>query len=139
MGGGGDGEKNGGTWQRLEGNEEGDMIKKMEELLRTDNTEGLGKDRQLDILSLLEERASLTHSYIGPGSQAGSKTRLVNCIVMNEVVIEEGCQLTNCILCDNSRICANTTLINCLVGTRFIITSQSNHQNEVLTIAMELE
>ena len=49
----GDGEKNGGTWQRLEGNEEGDMIKKMEQLLRTDNTEGLGKDRQLDILSLL--------------------------------------------------------------------------------------
>ena len=46
----GDGEK---TWQRLEGNEEGDLIKKMEELLRTDNTEGLGKDGQLDILSLL--------------------------------------------------------------------------------------
>ena len=37
----------------VEGNEEGDMIKKMEELLRTDNTEGLGKDGQLDILSLL--------------------------------------------------------------------------------------
>ena len=37
----------------IEGNEEGDMIKKVEELLRIDNTEGLGKDGQLDILSLL--------------------------------------------------------------------------------------
>ena len=40
----GDGEKNGGTWQRLEGNEEGDMIKKMEELLRTDIEQTIQKD-----------------------------------------------------------------------------------------------
>ena len=42
-----------GMERRMEGNQEGDMIKKIEELLRTDNTEGLGKERQLNILSLL--------------------------------------------------------------------------------------
>ena len=45
---GGDGEKNGGTWKRMggvvEGNEEGDMIKKMEELLRTDIEQTIQKD-----------------------------------------------------------------------------------------------
>ena len=47
-------ERRSGTWRGVvDGNEEGDMIKKMEELLRTDNTEGLGKDRQLDILPLV--------------------------------------------------------------------------------------
>lgn len=47
------------------------------------------------------------------------KVRISDCIIMNDVEIEEGVVLENCIICDNAVIKKGSTLKHCFVGFNF--------------------
>ncbi|KAK3919147.1 Translation initiation factor eIF-2B subunit gamma [Frankliniella fusca] len=82
--------------------------------------------------SHLAEKTSYRSSSIGSHCTVLSKTRIANCIIMNNVKINERCVLNNCILCDGVEIGTNTELKDCLVGEKHVVASGEKHDQEFL-------
>lgn len=83
-------------------------------------------------MSHLAEKTSFRSSSIGSSCTVLSKTRIANCVIMNNVKINEGCVLNNCILCDGVEVGNNTELKDCLVGEKYAVASGEKHTQEFL-------
>ncbi|KAJ1532156.1 hypothetical protein ONE63_000780 [Megalurothrips usitatus] len=83
-------------------------------------------------MSLLSEKTSFRGTALGASCAILSRTRIADCVIMNNVKINEGCVLNNCILCDGVEIGANTELKDCLVGERHSVLSGEKHNQEFL-------
>ncbi|XP_034240854.1 translation initiation factor eIF-2B subunit gamma isoform X2 [Thrips palmi] len=82
--------------------------------------------------TLLNEKTSFKSSTIGASCTVMSRTRISNCVIMNNVKVNEGCVLTNCILCDGVEVGANTELKDCLVGAKHTVGAGDKHNQEFL-------
>lgn len=89
-------------------------------------------------LTCISPKTSVSFSTFGRGCTVEPKTKIVNCIVMNNVRIKEGCSLSNCIICDDVIIETNCVLKDCLIGGQYIVSSHSSYTNEILAEIVNL-
>ncbi|KAK1317339.1 hypothetical protein QJS10_CPA05g00716 [Acorus calamus] len=76
---------------------------------------------------------STQNNIILPSAQLGSKTTIVNSIVMNHVTIEDGCLVQGSIICSNVHLQERVVLKDCQVGAGFVVTSGSEYKAESLS------
>lgn len=83
--------------------------------------------------SVLAEKTSFKHSFIGNNCTIEPKCRIVNSIIMNNVKIQEGCVITNSVICNGAEVNLGSELKDCLVGSHHIVPPNGKHVNEILT------
>ena len=62
-------------------------------------------------ISLLEQRlylrrdkCSIKRSVLGPMCKLGSNVKIINCVLMDSVIVHDGCHLQNCIVCTGAEL-----------------------------------
>ena len=82
--------------------------------------------------SRLGDRVTLKRSVVGRRVRAGAGSKLVNCVVHDDCVLEEGAQLQGCVLGRGVTVGAGASLRDCQVAPGAHIAAGVEHRNEQL-------
>ncbi|XP_048324253.2 uncharacterized protein LOC107410292 isoform X3 [Ziziphus jujuba] len=91
------------------------------------NRDVIGEARNLSGYSF-----STQNNIIHPSAELGSKTTVVNSVVMNHVTIGDGCSIQGSVICSNVQLQERVVLKDCQVGAGFVVTAGSECKGEAL-------
>lgn len=117
------------------------IIQKWQEIMGTPLLERIHPDsdvktKQIDDLStvgnasVVSEKTSIKHTFIGANCTIENKVTLTNCVLMNNVTVKEGCILQDSVVYTGATIEGGCKLQHCLIGPHHSVPSAtiSNHQ-----------
>lgn len=117
------------------------IIQKWQEIMGTPLLERIHPDsdvktKQIDDLStvgnasVVSEKTSIKHTFIGANCTIENKVTLTNCVLMNNVTVKEGCILQDSVVYTGATIEGGCKLQHCLIGPHHNVPSAtiSNHQ-----------
>lgn len=59
-------------------------------------------------LCLRRDKCSIKRSVLGPMCKLGSNVKIINCVLMDSVIVHDGCHLQNCIICTGAELQARS-------------------------------
>lgn len=98
----------------------------------------VGNDAMFGEGSKLGERSSIKKSVVGANCCIGNNVKLVNCIVMDGVVIEDGCKIEGCIIGLRAVIREKSQLKDCDVAGGFCLEKETMAKGETFGSNREL-
>ena len=60
-------------------------------------------------LCLCRDKCSIKRSVLGPMCKLGNNVKIINCVLMDSVIVHDGCHLQNCIVCTGAELQARPT------------------------------
>ena len=55
-------------------------------------------------LCLCRDKCSIKRSVLGSMCKLGSNVKIINCVLMDSVIVHDGCHLQNCIVCTGAEL-----------------------------------
>ena len=65
-------------------------------------------------LCLCRDKCSIKRSVLGPMCKLGSNVKIINCVLMDSVIVHDGCHLQNCIVCTGAELQARPNSVMAL-------------------------
>ncbi|KAH9790333.1 NTP transferase domain-containing protein [Citrus sinensis] len=75
---------------------------------------------------------SAQNNIIHPSAELGSKTTVVNSVVMNHVTIGDGCSIQGSVICSNAQLQERVALKDCQVGLGYVVSAGCEYKGESL-------
>ncbi|KAH9741830.1 NTP transferase domain-containing protein [Citrus sinensis] len=75
---------------------------------------------------------SAQNNIIHPSAELGSKTTVVNSVVMNHVTIGDGCSIQGSVICSNAQLQERVALKDCQVGQGYVVSAGCEYKGESL-------
>uniref|UniRef100_F7AJG3 Translation initiation factor eIF2B subunit gamma n=1 Tax=Xenopus tropicalis TaxID=8364 RepID=F7AJG3_XENTR len=92
----------------------------------------VGADSMIGAQTQVAEKSSIKHSLLGSNCTIKDRVKITNCIIMNEVTIQECCTIQGSVICNNAVIESGADIKDCLVGPGLLITSKAKRVNEII-------
>ncbi|CDO93149.1 unnamed protein product [Kluyveromyces dobzhanskii CBS 2104] len=99
----------------------------------TDGSAAIGADSVVGNNCAILEKTNIKRSVLGENCKVGKRCRIVGCVVLDGVEIEDETQLENVIIGKNAKIGKKSKLTNCYVEGSYIVNEKSTIKGETLT------
>ena len=86
--------------------------------------------------TFIGEKCNIKRTVIGANCKIGDKVKMHNCILLDNVTVEEGCVLQNSVVCYDVSIGSKAEIKDCIVGPGKKILTLCQYTNESLTEEM---
>ncbi|XP_022319260.2 translation initiation factor eIF2B subunit gamma-like [Crassostrea virginica] len=84
------------------------------------------------------EKVSIKRSVIGRQCKIGDHVQIVNCTLLDNVIVEDGCDIKGSIISKNSIIHQKCELINCLVGPGQQLNTMGKYKDEMIVDTVDI-
>lgn len=81
--------------------------------------------------SEFQERTTVKKSVLGKNCKIGTQCKIANCIILDDVVIEDGVNLDQCVICSGAKLGKSSKLTRCRIGYGEDIAAESVMKDEV--------
>ncbi|KAG8437015.1 hypothetical protein GDO86_007918 [Hymenochirus boettgeri] len=92
----------------------------------------VGADSMIGSQTLVGEKSSIKHSLLGYACNIKDRVKITNCIIMNDVTVQECCIIQGSVICNNAVIESGADIKDCLVGPGLHIPSKAKCVNEII-------
>ncbi|CAH01475.1 translation initiation factor eIF2B subunit gamma [Kluyveromyces lactis] len=99
----------------------------------TDGSSAIGADSMVGNNCAILEKTNIKRSVLGDNCKVGKRCRIVGCVVLDNVEIDDETQLENVIIGRNAKIGKKSKLTNCYVEGSYIVNEKSTLKGETLT------
>lgn len=99
----------------------------------TDGSSAIGADSVIGNNCSILEKTNIKRSVLGNNCKVGKRCRIVGCVILDGVEIEDETHLENVIIGRNAKIGKKSKLTNCYVEGSYVVNEKSTIKGETLT------
>ncbi|XP_004363534.2 eukaryotic translation initiation factor 2B [Capsaspora owczarzaki ATCC 30864] len=88
---------------------------------------------------VIGDKSLIKKTIVGSKCKIGANVKLVNCLLMDNVTVQDGCNLQSVVVCTNAVIQAGCTLRDCQVGFGHTVPAGTDAKNEALVSGQGFE
>ncbi|XP_040264124.1 translation initiation factor eIF-2B subunit gamma isoform X1 [Bufo bufo] len=92
----------------------------------------VGTDSMIGEQTKIGDKTSVKHSIVGANCVIEGRVKITNCIIMNDVTIQDSCNLQGSVICNKAFIHSGADIKDCLLASGLRINSKEKRVNEII-------